>query len=99
MLALRLADMELPPEPAAIAQLCALTIEALREAEARVAQLQSALAVSRRVGIARGIVMATQRVSEVQAARLLRDRNEEVSREMHALLASLTASTVTPESA
>jgi AmiR/NasT family two-component response regulator len=99
MLALRLADMELPPEPVAIAQLCALTIEALREAEARVGQLQSALAVSRRVGIARGIVMATHRVSEVQAARLLRDRNDEVSREMHELLASITASAVTPESA
>ncbi len=99
MVALRLADMELPPDPAAIAQLCALTIEALRETEARVVQLQSALAVSRRVGIARGIVMATHRISEMQAARLLRDQGDGLTREMHDLLAAIATPGMTPESA
>ncbi len=99
MLVLRLADMELPPDPAAIARLCALTIEALREAEATVARLQSAVAISGRVGIARGIVMATHRVSETQAARLLRDRSEEMRREVQALLTRVGTPGMASESA
>ena len=91
MLAQRLADMSLPADPVAVARLCALTIEALRHAEARLAQLHAALARTRRVGIAHGIVMASHRVTEEQAAKLLHDQGHALSRDMRHLLASLNA--------
>jgi AmiR/NasT family two-component response regulator len=97
MLALRLAELSLPPDPVAVAQLCALTMESLREAEATVTQLQAALGLARRIGIARGIVMATHRVSEDQAAHMLRKHSHELTQETRRLLASAAAAGIVTE--
>ena len=70
----RYANLPLPPDAAALAGLCADTLDALRAAEAEVDRLHVAVRRNRRIGIALGIIMAVERVTEAEAGRLLRNR-------------------------
>jgi hypothetical protein len=70
----RYANLPLPPDSAALAPLCADTIDALLAAEAEINRLQGAVRRNRRIGIALGIIMAMERVNETEAGRLLSNR-------------------------
>lgn len=70
----RYANLALPPDAAALAPLCSDTLDALRTAEAEIDRLQLAVRRSRRIGIALGLIMAMERVTEAEAGRLLSNR-------------------------
>jgi hypothetical protein len=70
----RYANLPLPPDPTALARLCADTLDALRASEAEIDRLHTAVRRNRRIGMALGIIMAVERVTEGEARRLLRNR-------------------------
>jgi hypothetical protein len=70
----RYANLPLPPDATSLARLCADTLDALRASEAEIDRLRAAVRRNRRIGMALGIIMAVERVTEVEAGRLLRNR-------------------------
>lgn len=81
----RYANLALPPDAAALAPLCSETLDALRLAEAEIDRLQLAVRRSRRIGIALGLIMAMERVTEAEAGRLLSNRGAALSRPLRSM--------------
>ena len=81
----RYANLALPPDAAALAPLCSATLDALRAAEAEIDRLQLAVHRSRRIGIALGLIMAMERVTEAEAGRLLSNRGAALPRPMRSM--------------